>query len=190
MGLLSFLATTALLFLGSTGLFETTPVTSVEAQTLSAPMDVTQPSILGTDLYIYNPATQSIISPSGTGNGLTMTPWTQYNTTMQWSILLDGSGPTYYISAVFPEDAGCSVGSTALWNALKKSPVSTLCSPATSVYTNFIFIPTATANTYVIVPDSNAAACITIQSGIPSSPSTVCNRLGAYTQWQFVTISP
>lgn len=186
MGLLSFLATAALLLLGSS----IAPIAPASAQYVPVnPLNAIDNSILGQSLYIYNPGTHSIISPVAGGNSLTMVNVNDYdNTTMQWTVSLYGFGPTYGISAVTPVAAGCDSSATAQMNAPKKSAVGVLCTPAVSVYTNFIFIPTATAYTYSIVPYANAAACVTILNGVPSSPGTACNRLGEYTQWQFVTI--
>jgi len=189
MGLLSFLATTALLFLGSTGLLETTSLTPVQAQTLSAPLVPTDN--LNVPLYIYNSESAAIVSPAASGNGLTMVPWQYYdNNTMQWVITEVEAENYYTISALSATSAGCAAGTTAEWDANKKAPVTTLCSPATSLFTNFVFVvDTSAADTYYIVPNSNSLACVTIVNDVPTSPGNSCTR-SVLTQWQFVTISP
>ena len=158
------------------------------AQTLSAPLTLATAISTAESVYIYNPASQSIVSPVEYTSELTMIPWQSYNTSMQWNFSLELSGPSVYINAVSPEAAGCSNGANAVWNAGKLVPVTTLCSPATSLYANFLFIPSR-ANNYAIVPAENSGACVTIVNNVPTMLGTVCNRLGAATQWQLVTIS-
>ena len=181
MGLLSVLATvaTAVMFLFS-------PAITV-AQTLSSPLTIDSVISSGESVYIYNPASQSIVSPVEYTNELTMVPWQSYNSSMQWNIT-EPSGPSVFINAVLPEAAGCSYGEGAVWNAGKLVPVTTLCSPLTSLYTNFLFFPTRT-NTYVILPAENSAACVTIVNNVPTMLGSGCNRLGAATQWQLRTVS-
>jgi len=160
---------------------------ATSAQTLSAPLTLSS-SLYGEGVYIYNPATQTIVSPVEYTSELTMVPWQSYNTSMQWDIAEDYTGTSLVISATAPQAAGCSSGATGLWNAGGTVvPVTTLCSPATSLYTTFSFVPTAKANTYLIVPEQSLLACVTIVNNAPTVP--VCNRLGAATHWQLVTIS-
>ena len=182
MGLLSVLATvaTAVMFLFSPAV--------VMAQTLSDPLTLANAVSTGESVYIYNPASESIVSPVEYTTDLTMVPWQSYNSSMQWDLTLELSGPSVYINAVVPEAAGCSDGESAVWNAGVLVPVTTLCSPSISLYTNFLFIP-ARANNYVIVPAENSGTCVTIVNNVPTILGTVCNRLGAATQWQLRTIS-
>ena len=94
MGLLSVLATvaTAVMFLFS-------PAITV-AQTLSSPLTIDSVISSGESVYIYNPASQSIVSPVEYTNELTMVPWQSYNSSMQWNIT-EPSGPSVFINAVF-----------------------------------------------------------------------------------------
>lgn len=186
MGLLSFLATAALFVFGQLS----SPFEAVSAQTLT-----THPvsSVYGgTNVYIYNPASQSIISPVEYTNELVMVPWQNYNESMLWTLELEGSGPASYIYSAFPQFSGCPQGTTAQWDAEKMSPVTTVCSSA-YFYDTFEFVPKASppgpANTYVILALNNVAACVTDSNGVPVTPGNVCARLAASTSWQFVTIA-
>jgi hypothetical protein len=180
MGLLTFLAAATLFLFG-----QSTPEMA-SAQTLSSPIALTSYTY-GTPVYLYNPASQSVLTPVEYTNDLTTIPWQSSNNTAQWSITLDDGGPAVLISAVSSDAAGCP-GATAQLNAAKNSPVTTLCTPNTSLYVNFLLITTR-PNTFVIVPDNNAAACITLSDENPVTPPTACSRLAAATQWQLVDIT-
>ena len=191
MGLLSFLATTALLFIGATGLFGTTPMAPVQAQTLSDPLDATTLVDSGTAFYVYNPPTQTIVSPATSGNGLVLIPWQDYdNTTMQWTLnTYDPHTGSAYISAAIPANLGCPAG-LVHWSAPTVAPVVTLCTPTVSVYESFFFLPTNGINAYNIQAFQNGGGCVADTNGVLTTPRGVCDVFGRYTKWQFVTISP
>ena len=160
----------------------------VSAQTVSAPLDALSSSIYGESVYVYNPASQTIVSPATSDHGLVLVPVQNYDSSMQWT-LSSGLGSSVTISAVSSTAANCDASSTARWNAPKVSPTVTVCSPSTSVYQYFIFFPTSQTNTYNIMPYFNYIACLVDVSNVLTSPSGACDRSGSEAQWQLVTIS-
>lgn len=188
MKLLSLLATAALFLFG-----QSNNLCSVSSQTVSAPM--TQSEAMGQNVYIYNSATESIVSPLEYTNELVMVPWQEYNNTMQWKFEFDGSGPSVYIASALTGQDGCDSATNAVWNAPKGSPVTTTCNSGVTQYTNFLFIPTTglntplSTNTYVILAAANVGACVTIVNNALAIPGHACNRYLSPVQWQFVTIS-
>lgn len=188
MGVLSFLAAAALLFIGSSiSSFE-----AVSAQNVSAPLDPTSASVQGQSVYVFSPTTGNVAAPNGYG-GLVAIPSQYADSTMQWVVEPSGDGISYTISsASSPGSSGCDT--SAYWNAPKKSPLRTVCSLSDSLYDTFIFVasyfyyPDTDLN-YVIKPFNNPSACVTDIGGVLTTPATACNQLGTYTQWQFVTIS-
>lgn len=184
MKLLSLLATAALFLFG-----QSTNLCGVSSQTVSVSAPMSESSALGQSIYIYNSASQSIVSPVEFTNELVMVPWQQYNNTMQWNFELDGAGPSVYISSMLTGQDGCDSTTNAVWDAPKGSPVTTTCNSGVNQYTNFILVPVLGTNTYVILPASNFAACVTIVNNAPVIPSAPCNRFASNVQWQFVTIS-
>ena len=181
MKLLSLLATAALFLFG-----QSTNLCGVSSQTVSAPM--TQSEAAGQSVYIYNSATESIVSPLQYTNELVMVPWQEYNSTMQWNFEGD-IGASVYISSALTGLAGCDSATNAVWDGPKGSPVTTTCNKAVDQYTDFIFIPTLGTNTYVIVPRANVGACVTIANNALTIPGHACNRYVSSVQWQLVTIS-
>lgn len=182
MKLLSLLATAALFLFGQSSL-----LCGVSSQAISAP--ISEGSAIGQNVFIYNSASGSIISPVEYTNELVMVPWQEYNDTMQWNLDLDMGGPTVYISSALTGQDGCDSSTNTVWNAPKGVPVTTSCNRAVTQYTNFIFFPTTGTNTYAISPASNYGACVTIVNNVPTIPSSACIRFAKNAQWQLVTIS-
>ena len=79
------------------------------AQTVSPPIPLATAET--ENVYIYNPASGTIISPVEYTNELTMVSWRSFNSTMLWNInsTVTGNSP-FEISAVHPRSAGCGYG--------------------------------------------------------------------------------
>jgi len=157
------------------------------AQSVSAPLTVS--SAAGVSVYLYNPATRTIVCPLDYSNELIMLPWQDFSSEMLWNVTAVGS--VYYISAAFPSAAGC-LGTNAFWNGVAGSLVSTLCATSETSASSFIFGVGARPTNYVIyeiVPGGNSdTQCVTIAGGVPTVPAVTCAVLTAATQWQLVTI--
>jgi hypothetical protein len=157
------------------------------AQTLSAPLTL---SAAAGGVYIYNPASRTIVSPVYYTNELIVVPWQDFNPSMLWNVT--DVGAVSYISAVSASAAGCSLGQTAFWNGVPGSVVETVCATSELSVPSFTFGVGSKAGNYVIyqnVPGGNSSGeCVTIAAGVPTLPAAECTPLTPTTQWQLVAI--
>lgn len=160
------------------------------AQTVSAPVSLSTSAgqaIAAAGVYLYNPASRTIVCPLDYSSELIMIPWQDFNPTMLWNVTATAAGTSYYIYALSSSAAGCS--QTAYWNSVLGASLSTLCSSSDSDASSYVFGSGAKATNYVINSFNFPSECITIVSSVPTVPSTACSTNIAATQWQLVTIS-